>query len=38
VHDVKEMVRVARVADAIARVKYEKPEGDHGWAEKREQG
>jgi dihydropteroate synthase len=38
VHDVKEMVRVARVADAIARVKYEKPESDHAWAEKREQG
>ncbi len=38
VHDVKEMVRVARVADAIARVKYERPESDHKWAEKREQG
>jgi len=38
VHDVKEMVRVVRVADAIARVRYEKPESDHTWAEKREQG
>jgi len=32
------MTRVARVADAIVRVKYEKPESDHRWAEKREQG
>jgi len=38
VHDVREMVRVARVADAIARVKYEKPESDHEWADKREEG
>jgi dihydropteroate synthase len=31
VHDVREMVRVARVADAIVRVKHEKPESDHAW-------
>ncbi len=37
VHDVKEMVRVARVADAIVRVKHEKPTSDHKWAEKRGQ-
>ena len=36
VHDVKEMARVARVADAIVRVKHEPPEGDHKWADSRE--
>jgi dihydropteroate synthase len=31
VHDVKEMARVARVADAILRVKYEAPEIEYRW-------
>ena len=38
VHDVREMARVARVADAIVRVEYEKPASDHPWADRREQG
>ncbi len=33
VHDVKEMTRVARVADAIVRVKYEAPESEYHWEE-----
>jgi dihydropteroate synthase len=33
VHDVKEMVRVARVADAIVRVKHEAPESEYHWGE-----
>jgi dihydropteroate synthase len=31
VHDVKEMVRVVRVADAIVRVKHEAPESEYHW-------
>jgi len=31
VHDVKEMARVARVADAILRVKHEAPESEYRW-------
>jgi dihydropteroate synthase len=31
VHDVKEMVRVARVTDAIVRVKHEAPESEYRW-------
>ncbi len=31
VHDVKEMARVARVADAIVRVKHEAPESEYQW-------
>jgi dihydropteroate synthase len=31
VHDVKEMVRVVRVADAIVRVKHEAPESEYQW-------
>jgi len=31
VHDAKEMARVARVADAILRVKYEAPEIEYRW-------
>ncbi len=31
VHDVKEMSRVARVADAIVRVKYAAPESEYHW-------
>ena len=38
VHDVKEMVRVARVADAVVRVKHEAPPGsEHLWAHQQEQ-
>lgn len=38
VHDVKEMVRVVRVADAVVRVKHEPPAGsEHKWAHQREQ-
>ncbi len=38
VHDVKEMARVARVADAIVRAKHEPPAGsEHQWAHQREQ-
>jgi len=33
VHDVKEMVRVARVADAIVRVKHAAPESEYHWGE-----
>ena len=33
VHDVKEMARVAKVADAIVRVKHELMESDHTWAD-----
>jgi len=36
VHDVKEMARVARVADAIVRVKHEAPEGERPWPAKEE--
>ncbi len=35
VHDVREMARVARVADAIVRVVHEPPESDHQWADAR---
>ncbi len=35
VHDVREMARVARVADAIVRVKHEAPESEHPWPERR---
>ncbi len=36
VHDVKEMVRVARVADAVVRVKHAPPPGsEHKWAHQR---
>lgn len=38
VHDVKEMARVARVADAIVRVRHEPPPEDHGWAGQGEDG
>jgi dihydropteroate synthase len=39
VHDVREMVRVARVADAMVRVKHEPPPGgEHKWAHEREPG
>jgi dihydropteroate synthase len=31
VHDVKEMTRVVRVADAIVRVRHEAPESEHHW-------
>jgi dihydropteroate synthase len=31
VHDVKEMARVAKIADAVVRVKYEAPESEHHW-------
>jgi len=38
VHDVKEMAQVARVADAVVRVKHEPPVGsEHRWAHQREQ-
>jgi len=36
VHDVKKMARVARVADAIVRVKHEVPESEHTWADRQE--
>ena len=37
VHDVKEMARVARVADAVVRVTHEPPPGsEHKWAHQRE--
>ncbi|MGD0114128.1 MAG: dihydropteroate synthase [Armatimonadota bacterium] len=36
VHDVKEMVQVARVADAVVRVQHEPPAGsEHKWAHQR---
>lgn len=38
VHDVKEMARVAGVADAIVRVRHEPPPEDHGWAGQGEDG
>jgi dihydropteroate synthase len=38
VHDVREMAQVARVADAVVRVKHEPPPGsEHKWAHQREQ-
>jgi len=38
VHDVKQMARVARVADAVVRVRHEPPAGsEHKWAHQREQ-
>jgi dihydropteroate synthase len=37
VHDVKQMARVARVADAVVRVKHEPPAGsEHKWAHQRD--
>ena len=39
VHDVREMARVVRVADAVVRVKHEPPPGsEHKWAHQRDQG
>jgi len=39
VHDVREMARVARVADAVVRVKHEPPVGsEHKWAHQRGDG
>ena len=35
VHDVKEMARVAKVADAIVRVKHELGESEHEWADRK---
>jgi dihydropteroate synthase len=37
VHDVKEMSRVAKVADAIVRVKHELQESEHSWTDKPKQ-
>ena len=38
VHDVREMSRVARVADAIVRVKHEFQESEHTWADQPKRG
>ena len=38
VHDVKEMSRVAKVADAIVRVKHELQESEHAWGDRQKRG
>lgn len=38
VHDVKEMVRVAKVADAIVRVRHEFEESEHTWDDQPKKG
>ena len=38
VHDVKQMARVAKVADAIVRVRHELLDSEHGWADRTKTG